>query len=184
MRAIISLITLLASFTHSFSATVTPPANDNFADAFTLQETAAGFNATFLGSTLEPSEPLPVSNPDPISSIWWNFTPTETGSYSISAHVDSWLPYAIVKAYRGDHVTTLIPFQNHAPITPQNHSYFTLRATAGELIRIQVLHQYIDAKAVTVYTRSGPSNDDFQNAIPITNNITTGNTQGATSEFD
>jgi hypothetical protein len=183
MRAIISLTTLLASFACSFAVTVIPPANDNFADAFVLRENAVGFHATFLGSTLEPGEPKPVTNPDPVSSIWWTFIPSETRPYSISAFVDSWLPYAIVKVYRGDQLPTLIPLQNHAPITPQNHTYFTFRATAGELVRIQVLHRSIDAKGVTIYARSGPSNDDFQNALPITNNIINGTTAGATSEF-
>jgi hypothetical protein len=64
---------------------IPPPSNDAFANA--TQVTTLPFADTvdhLIAATREPDEPLPCAGGAMLSTVWWAFRPTTTGSYSAS----------------------------------------------------------------------------------------------------
>lgn len=98
---------------------------------------------------------------------------------AIPSHVENeqgWLSNPVVRAYRGDSITNL------ALVPTAFSSRINLRATGGEMIRLQVLDTQFSASRGLLKIRPASPNDDFENALIITNALTTGTTLGASSE--
>ena len=178
MSRFVGAFVILLSYPLALAAA---PVNDNFSDATLLQGSNTSTNGTHAGATFESGEPIPI--PSAGGTLWWTFQPSLSSSYLIEAvHPQAWLPNPVVKAYRGDSLDTLLSFPNRFPGFPENSSRMTLRATAGDDIHLQVIDISSNSAPVTLVLRAAAFNDDFQNAISITNTITTGTTGGASFE--
>jgi PKD repeat protein len=67
---------------------VPPPTNDDFSDATNVTSLPFADNQDFTGATLEPGEPNSICAGDYVKTVWYRFTPTADGLYSVSAFGD------------------------------------------------------------------------------------------------
>ena len=90
---------ILIPFTMMGAATALPP-NDDFASRTLIPSIPATVTGTTTSSTTEVGDPISPR------SVWWKFTPKDSGHYSISAYPDS-TPYFALHVYEGDSLATL-----------------------------------------------------------------------------
>ncbi|HVK57938.1 MAG TPA: hypothetical protein VM735_04090 [Candidatus Kapabacteria bacterium] len=149
--------------------------NDDFANAVVIDGDTVQTNAP-LGASFESVEPRPAGIVSG-GSLWWRWTPTNTGAYSIEASSADFL--AQVNVYRGNALSELTPVTDYsgAEYYPAN-----VRLEAGEPVYIQVIVAASDTEAVALSIEPGAVNDDFAHALPITSDFTSGSTRDATSE--
>jgi PKD repeat protein len=84
---------------------VAAPPNDNFADAASVGSLPFDATADTTAATLESGEPSPTCfGAQPAGSVWWAYTPSESGSVSASAN--SGFPNEVA-AYTGSSVSGL-----------------------------------------------------------------------------
>jgi hypothetical protein len=156
------------------------PVNDDFANALLLEGSYINTFGSFNGATMEPGEPLTV-NTNRGGTLWWTFIPPQSGSYSVDANGGGW-PSPVLKAFRGDSLTELTLIE---PVLPQSSglsSRISFRAQAGEAIRLQAIDTRFYGNSISLQIRSAAINDDFANALLVTNEVTTGSTRGANFE--
>jgi hypothetical protein len=112
---------------------VPPPANDNFGDAVTLTTLPSTVDFDTSGATMQSSEPVPScanSNPPPIGTIWYAFTPTQDKTLSASVITNNFSPFWAV--YKGSSLNQL------TEVTCGTFDRISFRATAGQKYYIQV----------------------------------------------
>ncbi len=97
--------------TNSVPFTITvlpvPPVNDDFAGRLlisTLDETVFGYN---FGATAEPGEPDPSGFGGPSHSVWWAWSPPQSGTARLNALGTSFSP--VIAIYRGATMAGLTP---------------------------------------------------------------------------
>lgn len=105
------------------AADAAPPANDNFAAAATLTESAGPQAATAfdnVDATVEANEPNPASagqasgcasytaRPDCGASVWFTFTPSTTGNYTIQTCDQGTDADTVLGVYTGATLATLV----------------------------------------------------------------------------
>jgi hypothetical protein len=131
-----------------FSMTqVTPPTNDNFADAATVNGLPFTAQPDLTAATRETGEP--TSCLGAMNTAWYSFTPTTT--QSISATVDGYA--AGVAAYTGSSVTSL------TQLGCTNYLYYplTFRAEAGRTYLFQVGQWAAYSGSVTFHLDVAPN---------------------------
>ena len=85
---------------------ISPPPNDNFADATSIPAPPFDVTVDLTAASLEPGEPTPSCASGPLTSTaWYRFTPTQTGSISASAFGFGFS--SVVSAYTGTSVASL-----------------------------------------------------------------------------
>ena len=144
-----------AHFTLGVEA-VTPPANDNFADAEILTGTNLAVTARLLHVTREPGEPgsgslLPFGFDG--GSVWYRWTAPEEGAYAFEVS-----PPARLILYTGEELVSL------QPLTHSFTSRHTIRVAAGETLWMAVTEPpYSISSTVTLRLQkvTPPANDDF-----------------------
>ncbi len=116
------------SISLALSPPVAPPANDNFASAFTLTGDAPSTSGTNLSATREPGEPNHAGDPGG-HSVWWRWTSTRTGYVSVSTAGSNF--DTLLAVYTGSAVNalTLVAANDQANDTDQSQLVFA--ATAG-----------------------------------------------------
>ncbi len=141
----LSLITfvLLLSFgllsvvdTHSVSAA---PANDNFANAITIDPAALPYDLTQdnTDGTMEVGEPS-VIGCRAAKSLWWNFTPTVSGSYQLDTFSSDVAKDTVLSVWTGDAVDALTLVDCNDDSSGLLRSKLVLILTAGTTYRIRV----------------------------------------------
>jgi PKD repeat protein len=88
---------------------IPPPPNDDFTDATVISPPLPFSSDTVdtIAATTEPGEPTPsCAYTTEGKSVWYAFTPSESGSVSASA--SAWYFSTLVAAYTGDSLTNLI----------------------------------------------------------------------------
>lgn len=83
--------------------TVTPPANDNFADASVLSGAPVTETADLTAATIEPGEPAPGGIPV-IGTAWYSYTPAASGTLLVRTDP---APNAMLAVYSGSSLTDL-----------------------------------------------------------------------------
>jgi|RhiMetdeSRZDD1v2_1073273.scaffolds.fasta_scaffold23332_6 PKD repeat protein len=78
MRALLAALAVLFALVVPGTATAAPPANDDFANAVVIDQSALPFSATVnnVEATTEPGEPLLCTSPPPEKTIWYSLTPS------------------------------------------------------------------------------------------------------------
>ena len=106
---------------------MTPPANDNFADATVIGSVPYSDHPDLVGAGSEASEPAAcVGSAAP--TVWYAFTPTETNSYAIDRS-GGWVPVAV---YTGSGLLSL------DEVACATGSTAIFRAEAGRTYYLQV----------------------------------------------
>ena len=149
-----------------------PPANDDFnAAAVITGDTTTG---TTRGASKEPGEPEHFEDGGDVS-VWYSWTPSETGTASLNAcdYEDDYV--AGIAVYTGDALNSLTKVDD-------GYCRSTFEAAAGTTYRIAVLGYSSYSGAFTLSARiiHPPSNDDFGSAETIVTSPVSGTTEGAT----
>lgn len=107
-----------------------PPANDDFTQAVNIASLPFSQPADTAGATLEPGEPS--GGCGSISgSLWYSFTPADTGSLSVTTSVI--LGYPVLTVLTGSSLGNLTPVGCHSYTGPT-----TFRAVAGQTYYLQL----------------------------------------------
>ncbi len=108
---------------------LTPPANDNFADAEALSGAPVTATVDLTAATVEPGEPMPGAQPM-IGSAWYSYTPAASGTHLVRRE-----PYsdAMLAVYSGTSLGDL------SELASGSGSYqpLTLAAQAGTTYYVQ-----------------------------------------------
>jgi hypothetical protein len=159
-------------FTLEISA---PPANDDFEDASALP----GKPVTAFGSTVfagkEAGEPNHAGNPGG-HSLWYAWTPTESGPVEIAACGNSAGVDPLLAVYTGSAVNALTPVASNddAPGEPEDEfcesadgfSEVEFDVVAGTTYRIAVDTKDGEGR-FSLFFELTPANDDFADAQPL-----------------
>ena len=108
---------------------VPPPPNDDFANASSVGALPFNDSADMTAATTEPGEPAPGGNLI-AGSVWYAFTPTESGSLTASANLCCVFP--TLGVYTGDSLGGL------TEVKSASGGMLTFSAIAGTLYHIQV----------------------------------------------
>ena len=138
----------------------TPPANDAFADATTVDALPATFSTDLTLATTESGEPLPSCAGGGGQTAWWSFTAAQTGTLTISAGSYS----QFTAAYTGAGLASLVE-----QTCLFGFGYVPLHLIAGERVLLQVgfWSPQAGTAGLTLDFQAAPGNDDFANALPI-----------------
>jgi hypothetical protein len=153
---------------------IDPPANDNFEAAEEIIGTSV--TGTTAGSSREAGEPDHFDYAE--SSVWYSWTPSESGTAALDAC-----------DYDNDYVGGVYVYTGSAldSLTKVGEGYCqaTFQATAGTTYRIAVLgwDSYGGEFTLSAQIIHPPENDNFASAATITGSSVTGTTVGATSEL-
>jgi hypothetical protein len=107
--AVYGLFGQQGSFTLKVSA-VSPPPNDNFADAALLSGSLVNVQSSGLGATVEPGEPN-HSNMPWLWSLWWRWTAPADGMTTVRVPGNRWWNGEIA-IYRGESLASLVLVTN------------------------------------------------------------------------
>lgn len=128
---------------------IPPPPNDAFANAAPVSGLPFTDTPDLTGATLEPGEPNPSCSfePSPESSVWYAFTPTETGSYTMNTSTASFFPQ--LAAYTGGSLGTL------SQVACGDQA--TFHAVAGTTYYIQLLNEVGPGGTIYFYLSPAPA---------------------------
>ena len=150
----------------------TPPANDNFATAWTLAGNVGVALGTVIGATGETGEPTHVSTDGTASSVWYRWTPTASGI----ARVDTiGSPFdSVLAVYSGSALSALTKLgedDDGGDPAGGGPSLVTFPVTAGTTYAIAVgsfdtgfrgsVTLNYEAVALALITHSGDTDRDF-----------------------
>ena len=153
---------------------VTPPVNDDFADATDLGSAPSGHvTGTNSGATLEPGEPnIQGSGPNAQQSVWWRWTAPRDGWYafdiSTSSHpgtTGTAAFYPVMQVYEGTAVDALTRVPDYLGGTTDG---FT--AVAGHVYDIGVANSAVSPDGfgtIDLRWAAQPANDDFADATDL-----------------
>ena len=162
--------------------TVTPPANDNFANRINIPSPAT-VTGTNVGATEETGEPVHAQRPTARNSIWWRYTPSQSGQIRINTFGSE--ASTVLAVYTGSSVANLTEVASNNNF-PGSRSMVTFSGTAGTAYAIAVAGPNMAEGAVTLTVQETiphPVNDDFADRINIPAFATvTGTNVGAMAE--
>jgi hypothetical protein len=113
-------------------AAVTPPANDNFANAIAITSTFGSRNGTTVGATRQSGEPIATAG----HSVWYSYTATATGTFVVDACSDV-ARLTIVNAFKGSSVSSLVAVGT-SDSTCGAQGRLRIDVTPGVVIRLSV----------------------------------------------
>lgn len=146
-----------------------PPANDDFADAETLAPSSPHVSAGNWGATKEFGEPDHRGKPGG-ASVWFNWTPSQSGGAFIRACGDTAGVESLVAVYTGSSVDAL---SSVAPFNSRGNCEFSFMAIGGVTYRIAVDGEYNavigtgNMEAPELSISRFPENDNFESAHEI-----------------
>ena len=155
-------------FTLEFERTNQPPSpNDDFADAIALDGDFAFVDGNNFGATSEPGEPAHAGVAG-ISSVWYTFTPIQTGVTLIDTFGDF---DTVLAVYTGEQVDSLIEVASNDDGPFGTDSQVAFLAQSGTTYRIAV-DGFEGAQGLFTLqlqnTNQPPApNDDFADAIVL-----------------
>jgi hypothetical protein len=136
----------LGSFGYNLNNSVTPPppppppappANDNFANAQTINGCSGSVTGTNISATKEAGEPNNPDSPTSIPSVWYQWTAPSSGSVTIDTHGSDF--DTVLAIYTGNSLGTL-SLVGHSDDTSSSDLTSTIpfTATQGTVYRIAV----------------------------------------------
>lgn len=132
-----------------------PPPNDDFDHAAILTGTFASVSGTLRGSSLQDGEPKHSNYPN-TGSVWWRWTPSQSGTFSIDTPGDS----NILAVYEGESLETL------QEIASGRDVHFL--AESEVTYAIAVAFDSLDSFTLQIdQSVASPSNDHFASASLI-----------------
>ncbi|MEI6861142.1 MAG: immunoglobulin domain-containing protein [Verrucomicrobiota bacterium] len=163
------------------------PINNNFASATTLSGTTMSVSATNVGATKETREPKHANNAGG-KSVWWTWTPTASGTVSISTANSSF--DTLLGVYTGTTVSALTTIASNDDVATGSHSSLvSFAANAGTAYRIAVdgfsgTSGTISLSLSLVVAPPLPANDNFASAFTLSGTTATasGTNVGATKQ--
>lgn len=138
-----------------------PPLNDDFTNANEISGVPFSDNVDTSTAGLETDEPMPPCASNWDRSVWYAYTPAQSGSVTARANASF---YTGLAAYTGDSLNSLTIVDSRCW---WEQLQLTFRAEAGTTYFFQVGGAYGEGGWLTFYLEGGPSNDDFANAIEI-----------------
>lgn len=167
----------------SLGVNVTPPANDNFANAINVASVPFSTGGSNVNSTVENGEPnAGVQNGG--TTVWWRFTAPVAGTFVVSTEGSNFDTVATI--YTGGSVDNLTQVGNDDDGGTGATSRATFTAVAGTTYRIRI-RGFAGAQGSIGLQVFGPtpSNDNFANSILIPSfGTVTGSNVGASFEAD
>jgi hypothetical protein len=163
-------LTILALFAWSAAARADAPANDDFADAAALAVHPGIVTGSNAGATKEAEEPNHAGNPGG-HSVWFSWTPAETGLVGIKTLGCFYGIDALVAVYTGPGLNSLTPVASNA--SPFAANCFNeapqaeFEAVAGTTYWIAVDGRDGAEGNFELEFTGPPANDDFANAALI-----------------
>ncbi|MFC3726955.1 S8 family peptidase, partial [Neoaquamicrobium sediminum] len=149
----------------------TGPANNNFANRIAVAVPAAGSTRTVTGSnvgaTAETGEPFHAGRTGARTSVWWRYTPTASGSITITTAGSSF--DTVLAVYTGSSVGALSSVASNDDVASGNlQSSVTFNGTAGTQYQIAVAGYNNATGNVRLNVTDGaastdrPPHDDFE----------------------
>jgi len=165
------------------------PPNDNFANAFILNNDYGITSGNNNTASAEVDEPEHAENFGPYHSLWYEWTAPENGTFSINTFESDF--DTVIAMYQGGHFSTLVEVaSNDDEDGGSIWSQFATSVLNGVTYKIAV--DGVDDSETGNITLSwnftsfsfSPTNDNFANAIVLHNNSGTqmGNCMNGTSE--
>lgn len=167
LLVLIVLVIGLCLFLPTGAAMASPPANDSFENALTLQEGQLAVSAENVEATKEVGEPNHRGDPGG-ASVWFKWTAPRSGGVFLQACGEG--NKFVVAAYTGDAVNSLI---EAPPIEAWGNCQYAFFATAGTTYRIAVDGKYdsVSGEPATgdpdLWLQMVPPNDDFEKAADL-----------------
>jgi hypothetical protein len=166
-----------------------PPANDHFANRALITGNQANVNASNVGATREPAEPV---HADALSfnSVWWSWTAPSSGGLTLTTEGSS--VDTVVGVYTGSSISNLVFVaaneDDYLPLLNETSAWsrVTCNVTAGTTYHIAVDGYEGESGAIRLQLALGspfppPANDNFANRSVITGNVS-GSNVGASFE--
>ena len=125
------------------------PANDPFSTPAVVSGPAVHIRASLAGATTEPGEPMHAGGTNQGPTLWWQWSPTETGQ--VTFDLTGSAPGTRLAIYSGNTLNQLTPA---ATLLLDTNSQVTLNAFLGNIYRIAVAGP-VDANG-RVELRIGP----------------------------
>ena len=137
VRVITVALTLLLVLVGAESAAA-PPANDSFSNRIVMTSSGGNFSGSNVGATKESNEPVHAGNSGN-SSVWWQWTPTDSGSATITTGGSSF--DTLLAVYTGTSVSSLTVVASNDDFSgnsPSSTSRVTFNVSAGTSYKIAV----------------------------------------------
>ena len=115
---------------------VPEPINDNFSEAIKLPNEGGLVEAFNNFATIEPGEPKHSLAENRAASLWWNWSPSSTGSAIVDLSGSD--ISGIVSIYYGSEMMDLIELAANIPVDGKRESYVNFDAQRGKTYRIVV----------------------------------------------
>ena len=112
------------------------PANDQFARPIKIDAAGGSLADDNSLATLEPGEPLHAASGNPRNSLWYAWTPTDSGSVRIDTYGSS--ATVALAVYTGNSFLTLNSVASAVPAANRISSVLTFNAVAGTTYRVAV----------------------------------------------
>jgi subtilisin family serine protease len=112
------------------------PENDNFANAAKLPPSGDVLEAFNTFATIENGEPSHAKTQAPEGSLWWNWSPAESGTMHVDisgSDIDG-----VVSVYYGTSFGNLVELASNAPVDGIRPSFVQFAGTQGKTYRIAV----------------------------------------------
>jgi subtilisin family serine protease len=143
------------------------PPNDDLAQALPLPPGVEFLTyGTNLAATIEPLEPS-HANSMSCHSVWWSWTPTNSGRIHFSTSGSSF--DTLLAVYTGSQMSdlALVASNDDSGCDCTSASELAFQASAGTEYFIAVAGRDGAARTVTLQAKPSPENDDFANRIHI-----------------
>lgn len=128
-------------------STFTPIANDSFANRTVITGQNITLTASNVGATLELDEVSPI-DPNPVgSSVWWTWTPTVSGSTTISLSGSDF--DTVLAVYTGTTISNLVVVQVNDDSSSGSYSELTFAAVANTTYQIAVFGYNTNQGSIT-----------------------------------
>ncbi len=182
MKYLLAVLALASS-----SALVSAPLNDSFSKATPITANSGTFSGSNVGATLESGEP-DHANITTGASVWWNWTPTISGTATVSTTGSSF--DTVLAVYRGSSVITTdvqAYSDDETPVILTSKTSFTVAANTS--YRIAVAGYNGDSGAIKLNLSVGSGffsseNDNYVDRLHLSGDFTvvTGTSRNATDE--
>jgi hypothetical protein len=138
--------------------------NDPFSNRISIPGAGGTVQGSNIEATKEAGEPNHAGDTGG-KSVWWTWTPTVGGIYTITTDGSSF--DTTLGVYRGTSVSSLILVADDDDSGEARQSRVLINASAGSTYQIAVDGYEGASGSVTLSVRSGNSNDNFANRWPM-----------------
>jgi outer membrane protein assembly factor BamB len=157
----------------ALGSTSNAPFNDNFARRAVLSGSVIQVRSSNVGATLEAGEPATLAGVPIGASLWWTWTPTQSGVYYFDTTGSTF--DTVIGIFTGSSVSSLSPVASNDDGTPGGGiSQLSFSATAGTTYQIEVAGKNGVSGIAALRIASPPANDAFASAQVVAGNPANG----------